>query len=62
VKRAVFHPEASREYLEAIQYHGRISADLAVRFDLEIQHLVKDICRDPERRSFPPAGSTCVIA
>jgi hypothetical protein len=57
VKRAVFHPEASQEYLEAIAYHAAISVDLGVRFDSEIQRLVSEVSRDPQRffRFHPPA-------
>jgi len=57
VKRAVFHPEASQEYLEAIEYHAAISVDLGERFDSEIQRLVGEVSRDPQRffRFHPPA-------
>jgi toxin ParE1/3/4 len=56
VKRAVFHPEASQEYLQAIEYHAALSAELGERFDSEIQRLVGEISRDPERffRFHPP--------
>ncbi len=56
MKRAVFHPEASQEYLEAIEYHAVISVELGERFDSEIQRLVGDISRDPEPslRIHPP--------
>ena len=43
MKRAVFHPEASQEYLEAIEYHAGISVELGERFDSEIQRLIGDI-------------------
>jgi len=57
VKRAVFHPEASQEYLAAIKYLAALSPELAERFDLEIQRLVAEISRDPQRffRFHPPA-------
>ena len=56
MKRAVFHPEASQEYLEAIGYHAAISVELGERFDSEIQRLVGEISRDPQRffRFHPP--------
>ena len=56
MKRAVFHPEASQEYLEAIEYHAGISVEVGERFDSEIQRLVGDISRDPQRflRIHPP--------
>lgn len=49
MKRAVFHPEASQEYLDAIEYHAALSMDLGIRFDSEIQRLVGEISRDPQR-------------
>ena len=56
MKRAVFHPEASQEYFQAIAYHAAMSAELGERFDTEIQRLVGEITRDPERffRFHPP--------
>lgn len=56
MKRAVFHPEASQEYLEAIEYHAAVSVELGERFDSEIQRLVGEITRDPQRffRFHPP--------
>ena len=57
MKRAVFHPEAIREYLEAIEYHAALSVELGERFDAEIQRLVREISRDPRRffHVHPPA-------
>jgi toxin ParE1/3/4 len=57
VKRAVFHPEASQEYLQAIEYHAAINVELGARFDSEIQRLVSEVSRDPQRffRFHPPA-------
>ena len=57
MKRAVFHPEAGQEYLEAIEYHAAISVELGGRFDSEIQRLVGEVCRDSQRflRFHPPA-------
>jgi len=59
VKRAVFHPEASQEYLEAIKYHAAISVELGKRFDSEIQRLVGEVSRAPQRffRFHPPSPS-----
>ena len=56
MKRAVFHPEAIQEYLAAIEYHASLSAELGERFDSEIQRLVGEISRDPQRffRFHPP--------
>jgi toxin ParE1/3/4 len=57
VKRAVFHPEASQEYLAALAYHAAIGAGLGARFDAEIQRLVSEASREPQRflRFAPPA-------
>lgn len=57
MKRAVFHPEASQEYLQAIEYYAAINPELGERFDAEIQHTVGEVSRDPQRffRFHPPA-------
>ena len=57
MKRAVFHPEASQEYLQAIEYYAAISPELGEPFDVEIQHMVEEMSRDPQRffRFHPPA-------
>lgn len=56
MKPAVFHPAANQEYLEAVEYHGAIDLELGGRFDAEIQRLVGEISRDPQRffRFHPP--------
>ena len=56
MKRAVFHPEASLEYLDGIQHYADIDGELGDRFDSEIQRLVGQISRDPQRffRFYPP--------
>jgi plasmid stabilization system protein ParE len=48
VKRAVFHPEAGQDYLEAVEYYTAISIELGKRFDSEIQRLVGEVRRDPQ--------------
>ena len=57
MKRAVFHPEAGQEYLAAIEYYVAIRLELGERFDSEIQQLVGEVSRDPQRffRFHPPA-------
>lgn len=57
MKRAVFHPEASQEYLQAIEYYAAINPELGERFDAQIQRLVDEVSRDPQRffRLHPPA-------
>lgn len=57
MKPTVFHPEAAREYLEAIEYYAAVYEEVGVRFDAEIQRLVVEACQDPQRfhRFHPPA-------
>lgn len=57
MKRAVFHPEASQEFLAALEYYAAIRPELGERLEGEIQRLVELICRDPQRfvRYHPPA-------
>jgi len=49
VKPHVFHPAASREYTDAAEYYARIQGALGGRFYDEIEGLIQDICRQPER-------------
>ena len=59
MKRAVFHPEASQEYLQAIEYYAAINPELGERFDAEVQHLVDEVSRDPLTVfPVPSTGST----
>lgn len=57
MKRAVFHPAASEEYLEAIEHYAAVSGELGMGLDSEIQRLITRISRDPQRFSLfhPPA-------
>ena len=49
MKRAVFYPEASQEYLQAIEYYAAINPELGERFDAQIQNLVDEVRDDPPR-------------
>jgi toxin ParE1/3/4 len=42
-----FHPEAEKEYAEAIRYYLKINPQLAAGFVSEVEHGVKMICRHP---------------
>jgi plasmid stabilization system protein ParE len=42
-----FHPEAEKEYAEAVRYYLEISPQLAAGFVAEVEHGVKTICRRP---------------
>ena len=51
MKRLIFHVEAEQELAEASTYFSTIDPELGVRFSLEIERLVENVCRDP--RLFP---------
>jgi toxin ParE1/3/4 len=56
VKRHVFHPEANEEYAEAAEYYSNIAPRLGTRFHDEIERLILEVRRHPERffRISPP--------
>ena len=55
MKPHAFHPEAEAEYAEAADYYQRISPELGGRFYDEMERLIFDIRRDPQRfRRFDP--------
>ena len=61
MKPRVFHPEASREYTEAAEYYARVQGELGGRFYDEVERLILDIRRQPDRfRQFdaPPAATS----
>jgi plasmid stabilization system protein ParE len=49
VKPHAFHRDAQQEFIEAAGYYTRILPELGVRFYDEIERLILDIRRDPER-------------
>ena len=50
-----FHPAAGAEFDEAGRYYVEINPDLGVRFFLEIERLIREVCADPQRfRKFDP--------
>ena len=53
----VFHPEASREHTDAIEYYTAISVELGRRLNSEIKRLVSEVSLEPQRffRFHPPA-------
>jgi plasmid stabilization system protein ParE len=53
----LFHPDAEEELLEAVRYYAAIDSDLGIRFYLEMERLIREICNAPERfhRFAPPA-------
>jgi hypothetical protein len=57
VKAVVYHPEARLEYQEAAQSYTTIDQELGGRFFDEVEKLIQDIRRAPDRyrRFDPPA-------
>jgi hypothetical protein len=57
VKPHAFHPEAAEEYGDAADYYTRIYPELGGRFYDEMERLIQDIRREPQRfrRFDPPA-------
>lgn len=57
MKPHAFHPEAGLEYADAATYYTEIDAELGGRFYDEIESLIQDIRREPQRfrRFAPPA-------
>jgi toxin ParE1/3/4 len=57
VKPYAFHPEASGEYIQAAQYYAAIAPELGGRFYDEIERLIAQVRRQPDRffRFNPPA-------
>ena len=49
--------EADAEFAEAVRYYAEIDPELGVRFDREMERLIRDVCTFPERffMSNPPA-------
>lgn len=55
MKPHFFHPEAEREYFDAVLYYARIDPELGGRFYDEIERVIQDVRRHPERfRAFDP--------
>jgi len=57
VKRVVYHPEALQEYAGAAEYYTDIEQELGGRFFDEVEGLILDFQRAPDRyrRVDPPA-------
>jgi hypothetical protein len=49
VKRHSFHPEAEQEYADAANYYFRINPELAGRFYDEIERLILEVRKQPDR-------------
>jgi plasmid stabilization system protein ParE len=57
VKPYAFHPQAAEEYTQAAQYYSAIAPELGARFYDEIERLIVQVRRQPDRffRFSPPA-------
>jgi toxin ParE1/3/4 len=51
VKPYAFHPDASEEYTRAAEFYAAIAPDVGARFYDEIERLILEIRRQPERFS-----------
>ena len=57
MKPHVFHPAADEEYTQAVQYYAAKKPELGVQLYDEIERLIQEIRRQPDRffRFSPPA-------
>jgi hypothetical protein len=57
VKPHIFHPDAGEEYVRAVEYYAAIAPEIGSRFHNEIERLIREVCRQPDRffRFSPPA-------
>jgi toxin ParE1/3/4 len=49
VKPHAFHPDAEVEYVQAAEYYAAIDSSLGVRFYDEIEKLISQVRRQPDR-------------
>lgn len=49
MKPYVFHPDAREEYAQAVQYYSTVATELGGRLYDEIERLIQEIRRQPER-------------
>ena len=57
MKPHTFHPDAGEEYARAVEYYADIAPELGSCFHDEIERLIREVRRRPERffRFSPPA-------
>ena len=60
MKPHIFHPDAGEEYARGVEYHADVASELGIRFHGEIERLIREIHRQPDRffRFSPPAQRT----
>ena len=49
MKRHAFHRAAEEEYVQAVEYYAHIEPELGRRLYDEVERLIRDIRRQPER-------------
>jgi plasmid stabilization system protein ParE len=49
LKPHIFHPEAADEYVQAVEYYSGITSELGAHFYQEIQRVIEQVSRQPER-------------
>ena len=49
MKPHTFHPDAGEEYARAVEYYADIAPELGSRFHDEIERLIREVRRRPER-------------
>lgn len=49
MKHYAFHPDAEVEYVQAAEYYAAIDSSLGVRFYDEIERLIHQVRRQPDR-------------
>ena len=57
MKPHIFHPDAGEEYARGVEYHADVASELCIHFHDEIERLIREIHRQPDRffRFSPPA-------
>ena len=49
MKPHIFHPDAGEEYARAVEYYAAITPELGSRFHDEIERLIREVRRQPDR-------------
>lgn len=56
-----YHPAAEAEYLEAVQYYSRVSAELGLRFVTEVEAAVERARQFPEAWAPLPGNLRAIL-
>lgn len=44
----LLHPQADEEFAAAVRYYSEISPELSIRFYLEMERLMREVCAHPD--------------